>query len=78
VAGVRLECEGDGVELTRAEASALADFLWKGLLPGAAVAAARLSDALDTTPGDGVPDIRFEPYQWPAVRTAIAAIGRAH
>jgi hypothetical protein len=77
VRDVRLECDGEGVELTRAQASALADFLWRGLLPGAAVAAARLTDALSTAPADGMPDVRFEPYQWPAIRTAIAALERA-
>jgi hypothetical protein len=71
---VRIECDDDSVELMRAQATELADFLWRGLLPGAAVAAGRLTEAPSSPPPRGVPPVQVEAYAWPAVRAGLARV----
>jgi hypothetical protein len=71
---VRIECDGDSVELTRAQASALADFLWQGLHPGGAVAAGSLTEALSLPPGGAVLPVRVEADAWPAIRAALDGV----
>jgi hypothetical protein len=63
------------VEVTAEQAAAVTEYLWKGLLPGAVVSAAKLSVALDRVPEHGR-SVEFEAYEWPSVRGALDALGR--
>jgi len=72
---ITIRVDRDWFELSREEAVALADQLWRGSRPGAVTAAARLSDALVTRSRAGT--VAFEASELEAVRSALAAIGVA-
>jgi hypothetical protein len=58
---------GERVELSAEQVDAVVDYLWKGLVPGAVVAAATLAGA------NGREEL--EAYEWQPVRAALAALG---
>ena len=62
----------DRVRLTLAEAHALTAELWRGRIPGAAVAAARLTDAISSS--NARPVVTFEPHEAETVRSALRAL----
>jgi hypothetical protein len=66
------------VDVSREHAAAVTDYLWRGLLPGAVVSAAKLSEALERPVGRGPRQVEFESYEWPSVRGALDALDVQH
>jgi hypothetical protein len=75
VSNLVLAFAGERVEVSRERAAALADFLWQGILPGAATSAAKLTETLAASELRGLRLVEFEPYETEAIRGALKALG---
>jgi hypothetical protein len=63
------------VEVSREHADALVEYLWKGLLPGSATCAAKLTEALAAAELPARRALEFQPYETEAIRGALEALG---
>lgn len=69
---VTIVLAGERVQLSPDDADALAAELWKGRVPGAAVAAGRLTDAISSRSARSV--VTFEAHEAETVRAALRAL----
>jgi hypothetical protein len=66
---------GERVEISREHAGALVEYLWKGLLPGSATSAAKLTEALAGPELRAPRPLEFQPYETEAIRGGLEALG---